>query len=120
MWHSTWATRVYNIQSFCGSMVYEGCLIPLWLMMTRFVSWENLLDIREDAMGHCRTITIESGISMYVVPMYNLIVKIDDLGDIDVFEGARTKFLGMFGCEWESRYDHELPSNVATKIEGHH
>lgn len=103
VWHTVWAARVHNIQPFCGFMVYEGCSIianngkvcELGKSMRRERRWYETLpnNNNQEKFEHV-CVPIGRG-----VPMYNFMIKIDDLGDVDVFEGAGTEFLGMFGYE---------------------
>lgn len=106
VWQTIRVARIHNIQPFCSSMVYEGCPIICdngkVCELEKYVKrerrcYKTLPDNTNRKQDEHVCVPIERG-----VPMFNFIVEIDDLGNVDVFKGAGTELLGMSGREWDS------------------
>lgn len=97
------STRIDNIDPFNGSMLYEGfpmiCKDKKVCELGKYARHERrrygtLPSNNSRERGEVVCVPIGRG-----VPIFNLVVEIKDVGDIDVFEGLGTELLGMCGLE---------------------
>lgn len=114
------STRIDNIEPFHGCMLYEGYPMIYKDMkvyeLGKYARHENRCygtlpydNSREWDEHVC--VLIGKG-----MPLFNSVIKIEDVRDIDIFEGLAIKLLGMCGLDWDRLHGCSLPSHVVATI----
>lgn len=122
VWDIVQAGTIHNIRRFVGKMLYEGC--PRLLADGR--SCELGKSARRERQSHGGLPDTNSrGRDDHVcvvigqgVPMFNFVVDMDDIEDIDVYNVPGEQLFGMSGQQWDRAYGPTtLPSIVVDRIE---